>query len=47
MKNKILLIIFSSILAFSNNDKKMVEINFNDIKDIDILVKMGMIIIGH
>ena len=47
MKNKILLIIFSSILAFSNNDKKMVEINFNDIKDLDILVRMGIDLDHH
>ena len=47
MKNKILLIIFSSILAFSNNDKKMVEINFNDIKDLDILVRMDIDLDHH
>ena len=47
MKNKILLIIFSSILAFSNNDKKMVEINFSDIKDLDILVRMDIDLDHH
>ena len=47
MKNKILLIVFSSILAFYNNDKKMVEINFNDVKDLDILVKMDIDLDHH
>ena len=47
MKYKILLIIFSSILAFSNNDKKLVEINFNDIKDLDILVRMDIDLDHH
>ena len=47
MKFKVLLIIFSSILAFSNNDKKLVEINFNDIKDLDILVRMDIDLDHH
>ena len=47
MKNKILLIVFSSILAFYNNDKKLVEINFNDIKDLDILVRMDIDLDHH
>ena len=47
MKYKTLLIIFSSILAFSNNDKKLVEVNFNDIKDLDILVRMDIDLDHH
>ena len=42
MKNKIILLIFSSLLAFIHTDKQTVEISFSSINELDQLVQMDI-----
>ena len=47
MKNKITLLIFSSLLAFINTDKHTVEITFSNLGELDKLVEMDIDLDHH
>ena len=47
MKNKIILLIFSSLLAFIHTDKQTVEISFSSISELDQLVQMDINLDHH
>jgi len=47
MKNKIIILIFSSLLAFIHTDKQTVEISFSSISELDQLVQMDINLDHH